>query len=112
MNPQNPDKINIWALPKVAALRLLLLTLDEAVDIGHLSVENVGSNNREALYLSDRRIEGLSAYLYTYAQAEKHYGLELIFPDQSRGVSAPYQPLEGLTLEQTIEQLCLHFDLS
>ncbi|MET0027237.1 MAG: hypothetical protein ABW101_06330 [Candidatus Thiodiazotropha sp.] len=112
MNTQSHDKLNIWALPKVTALRLLLLTLDGAVDIGHLSVDQIGENNREALYLSDHRIEGLSAYLFTYAQTEKHYGLELIYPSQSGGSMAPYLPLEGLTLEQAIEQLCLHFDLS
>jgi hypothetical protein len=112
MNPQNHDKINIWALPKVAPLRVLLLTLDTAVDIRHLSIENAGVHNREALYLSDRRIEGLNAYLYTYAQTDQRYGLELIFPIQAGGISAPYPPMEGLTLEQAIEQLCLHFDLS
>ncbi len=111
MNPQSQDKLNIWALPKVTALRLLLLTLDEAVDIGHLSVDHISENNRQALYLSDHRIEGLSAYLFTYAQAEKRYGLELIYPSQSGGTLAPYRPLEGLSLDQTIEQLCLHFDL-
>ncbi|MET0066997.1 MAG: hypothetical protein ABW076_11700 [Candidatus Thiodiazotropha sp.] len=112
MKPQVDDPVNIWALPKVATLRLLLLTLSNSVDIRRLMIDQTNQGNRQAVHLSDRQIKGLSAYLYTYAQPEHCYGLELIYPDQANGVLPPYRPQEGLNLEQAIEQLCLHFELN
>ena len=69
--------MNIWALPKVAELRLVLLTLDQQVGLGGLFLDDKGEQNRRALRLNDPAIPGLSAYLYTYGQPDQRYGLEL-----------------------------------
>jgi hypothetical protein len=104
--------MNIWALPKSVDLRLLLLTLDQRVDIGRLSLDGDAECNRQQLHLSDESVDGLGAYLYTYAQTEGRYGLQLHYPTQLSGDSPPYNPMEELTLEQTAELLCLHFELT
>ena len=88
-----------------------MLALNHEVGIEGLTIDNTEEANTQALRLYDRHIEGLSAYLYTYAQPVNRYGLELSFPGQLTGETPPYRPMEALNLEQVIDQLCLHFDL-
>jgi hypothetical protein len=106
--------MNIWALPKVTELRLLLLTLDQRIDIARLSFldDEVADPNHQELNITDSSHDGLSAYLYTYGQPEGCYGLHLHYPIQLTGLSSPYNPLEALSLEKTVELLCMHFELS
>ncbi len=111
MDPNDHQKLNIWALPKVTELRLVLLTLDATVGIGQLILDCVEDANRQAMRLRDARIEGLSAYLFTFGQSKARYGLQLYYPGLSGGALPPYEPMEELTLEQVIDQLCMHFEL-
>lgn len=104
--------MNIWALPKAMELRLLLLTLDQSVDIGRLKIDCAGESDHQAIHLCDSANKGLNAYLYTYGQSEGRYGLQLHYPMQQNGASSPYDPLEELTLEQVVEHLFVHFDLT
>jgi hypothetical protein len=109
---RSPVETNIWALPKAAELRLVLLTLKETVDIGRLILDCSDDTNRHALRLCDAQIAGLSAYLFTYGQSRQRYGLQLNYPGLAVGTLPPYGPMEALTLKQVIEQLCLHFELT
>jgi hypothetical protein len=106
--------MNIWALSKTTEIRLLLLTLDQRVDIGRLSFasDEIADANQQELNISDNCNDGLGAYLYTYGQPEGCYGLQLHYPFQPSGVTYPYDPLEALTLDKTVELLCMHFELS
>lgn len=104
--------MNIWALPKVAELRLVLLTLDQTVAIGGLMLDDADAQNRQALRLYDAQTDGLSAYLYTYGQSEACYGLQLHYPAQLAGTMPPYDPMEELTLERVVDLLCMHFELT
>jgi hypothetical protein len=106
--------MNIWALPKTTELRLLLLTLDQRVDIGRLSFaeDDIADANQQELNISDCSNDGLGAYLYTYGQPAGCYGLQLHYPIQTTSLTSPYNPLEALALEKTIELLCMHFELS
>ena len=104
--------MNIWALPKATELRLLLLSLDQAVGISRLTLDCVDDSNHQAVRLCDAHIEGLNAYLYTYGQSEARYGLQLHYPTQLGGTMPPYDPMEELTLEQVVELLCMHFELT
>jgi hypothetical protein len=106
-----PD-MNIWALPKAAELRLVLLTLDQYVDITRLKIDLARDCHRQALHLCDTHAEGLSAYLYIYGQSDNRYGLQLDYPTQLSGVVQPYDPIEELTLEQVADLLCMHFELT
>ncbi len=103
--------MNIWALPKATELRLVLLTLDQQVDISRLVLDQTDDHS-QALRLFDTQIEGLSAYLYIYGQSETCYGLQLDYPSQLDGSMPPYNPMENLTLEQVIDLLCMHFELT
>jgi hypothetical protein len=38
--------------------------------------------------------------------------LELHYPTQLPGEASPYGAIEELTLEQVIDQLCMHFELT
>ncbi len=115
MNPNAHQSLNIWALPKAAELRLVLLAMKETVGIGRLILdcaENTENSNRQALLLCDAQIEGLSAYLFTFGQSKERYGLQLNYPALSAGALPPYEPMEELTLKQVIDQLCMHFELA
>jgi hypothetical protein len=104
--------MNIWAMHKAVELRLVLLTLKETVAISRLILDCADETNYQALLLCDAEIEGLSAYLFTYAQSRKRYGLQLNYPSLMGGDLSPYAPMEELRLEQVIDQLCMHFDLT
>jgi hypothetical protein len=106
--------MNIWALPKTTELRLLLLTLDQRVNISRLSFasDEITDANQQELNITDSCNDGLAAYLYTYGQPEGCYGLQLHYPYQPSGVTSPYDPLESLSLDKTVELLCMHFELS
>ncbi len=112
MHPNDHRKLNIWALPKVAELRLVLLTLEQSVDIGRLILDGVDEGHRQALRLQDAQIEGLSAYLFTFGQSKARYGLQLTYPGLLAGELPPYEPMEELTLEQVVDRLCMHFELT
>ncbi|MEJ2455104.1 MAG: hypothetical protein P8103_13240 [Candidatus Thiodiazotropha sp.] len=111
MNPNAHQSLNIWALPKAAELRLVLLTMQETVSIGRLILDCAENPNRQALLLCDAQIEDLSAYLFTFGQSKERYGLQLNYPALSPGALPPYEPMEELTLKQVIDQLCMHFEL-
>jgi hypothetical protein len=104
--------MNLWALPKTTELRLLMLTLEQRVDIGRLSLDSAADWNHQELYLHDASVVDLSAYLYTYGQTEGRYGLQLHYPTQLSGTSSPYNPMENLSLDKTAELICLHFELT
>jgi hypothetical protein len=103
--------MNIWALPKAAELRLVLLMLDQRVGISRLLLDQM-ADHHQALHLSDAHIEGLNAYLFTYGQSEARYGLQLYYPAQPVGAMPPYDPMEELTLEQVVDLLSMHFELT
>lgn len=104
--------MNIWAIPKAAELRLVLLTLRETAGIDRLILDRCDDANRQALLLCDAQIKDLSAYLFTYGQPRERYGLQLNYPGLMNGTLPPYGPMEELTLEQVIDQLCMHFELT
>ncbi|MEJ2395280.1 MAG: hypothetical protein P8045_15685 [Candidatus Thiodiazotropha sp.] len=99
-------------MPKTPALRLALIALEQRVSIDHLIIDCSSDSHHQALSLRHAEIGGLTAYLYTYAQSEKRYGLELYYPTQLPGEASPYGPMEELPLEQVIDQLCMHFELT
>lgn len=86
--------------------------LEQSVGIDRLILDAAAEGHRQALHLQDMQIEGLSAYLFTFGQSEARYGLQLIYPGLLAGELPPYEPMEELTLEQVIEQLCMHFELT
>jgi hypothetical protein len=47
-----------------------------------------------------------------YGQSEARYGLQLHYPMQLTGTTPPYSPMVELTLEQFIDLLCMHFELT
>jgi hypothetical protein len=99
-------------MPKSPALRLVLIALEQRVSIDQLIIDYSSDFHHQALSLRHAEIIGLNAYLYTYAQSEKRYGLELHYPTQLPGEASPYGPMEELPLEQVIDQLCMHFELT
>ncbi len=102
--------MNIWALPKERAIRAALLDLSTCFDIDHLELDCGEARNRQAISLNDPERSGLSAYLFTYGQSPRHYGLHLQYPRGEDG-STNDEGLEEVSLRRVVELLGMHFDL-
>jgi hypothetical protein len=75
MGNRTPPPVNIWALPKDAAIRVALLRLSGDYDLQELSLDCGTECSRQAIRICHRRLVGLSAYLFTHAHLEE-IGLE------------------------------------
>jgi hypothetical protein len=104
--------MNIWALPKDATIRVALLRLSGDHDLQELALDCDTERSRQAIRICHRRIPGLSAYLFTYAQPHGRYGLQLRYPTEAPGAAPPYGPLEEIDLERLTELLSMHFELT
>ena len=104
--------MNIWALPKDPTIRLALLRLSGDYDLQELALDCDTERSRQAIRICHRRIPGLSAYLFTYAQPQSRYGLQLRYPTEDPGGTPPYGSLEEIDLQRLIELLSMHFELT
>jgi hypothetical protein len=102
--------VNIWALPKDPSIRLALLRLSGDFDLQSLALDCSHERNRQAIQICDRALPGLSAYLFTYGQSPRRYGVQLQYPS-AIGSAPPFGTLEELRLDRVIQLLGMHFDL-
>lgn len=103
--------MNIWALPKARAIRVALLGLSTRFSIQHLELDCGDASSHQAVVLNDPTRTGLSAYLFTYGQSARHYGLHLQYPGGEDG-STNAEGLEEVTLKRVLELLGMHFELA
>ena len=99
--------------PKHRSLSRLLALLHGPLASGRLSIDARWRDNEEAVGVYATHEPGVSAFIFTYAQPEGCYGIELGYPDaqavNAAGVQTAYELLE---FDQALALLCTHFDLS
>jgi hypothetical protein len=83
--------MNIWALKKDIPLKILLL------EIVHRYGENILTLNPDD--------PTLSAYIYTFGQNPKCYGIDLRYPIKVHNIVGEN---ENLSLDKTIEVIAIH----
>lgn len=103
---------NIWALDKDISIKHLMLMLVEY--FGHdafaIEVERHGHPQSISLYKPDCR--EIQAYLYTYGQADEHYGVHLEFPAFANDQRFDNTEIhEDTSLDNLMEILAVHFDI-
>lgn len=103
--------LNIWALRKEVTIRVALLRLSAGHGTEKLLLNCPVEPNPCAVWIGHREIPGLNAYLFTYAQPQGCYGLQLGYPGGDMDFVPPYPPLEAIRLKKLIEQLVIHFEL-
>ncbi len=104
--------MNIWTLSKEPSIKVALLRMSSRFDLQRLSLDCNPESNRRAILICDRLNPSLNAYLFTYGQSSGRYGLQLQYPTEAPGSNPSYQAMEELGLEQLIELLHLHFELT
>ena len=99
--------MNVWAIEKEFTLKHFL------IELVHRHGENIFSlrdrtNQFQAveLYRSDN--PELSAYIYTFAQTEGKYAVDLKYPLAKHNIIGAN---ENLSLEQLLSIVSIHFDL-
>lgn len=106
-----PEVVNIFALRKTQALKLLLLRLQERSPLTGLVALEPDHGQPDSIRLRDLRIKGLCAYIYTYGQGEDRYGADLEFPPQPGVTGAPIESYQEVALERLLDMLSVHFNL-
>ena len=104
---------NLWGLDKDPSIKTILLLLQHEVGPnGFMLLDEDKLNNKAVRIISAKNPNELSAYLYSYAQREERYGLDLEFPflietqtdDQSIR-------LDDLTAEEVLGHVIDHLEL-
>lgn len=96
--------MNVWAIDKDLPLKVLLLELVHRYGENTL-VLNTQEQHRQAIDLRLFNDNGLSAYIYTFAQAPNRYGIDLRYPIPAHNIIGEH---ENLSFEQTLEIICIH----
>jgi len=102
--------MNIWALKKDARIKRVLLLLSEQLGAQRFVINETAVMANDAVRLSANDDSGFSIYLYTYGQAQNHYGVELEYPQQTEiGMSQPVETQDNLSFQQLLNLLQMHF---
>lgn len=100
--------MNVWSIEKDFALKHFLIELVHRHGENTFSLHEHPDQFRAVeIYLSG--LPELSAYVYTFAQNENSYAVDLKYPLPENNIIGAN---ENLTLEQLFAILRTHFDLS
>ncbi|WP_020157414.1 MULTISPECIES: hypothetical protein [Methylobacter] len=104
---------NIWSLNKDPAIKAILIMLQHEVGPNGFMLLDESLLNEKAvriIYPPTRR--ELSAYVYSYAQRENHYGLDLEFPYliETRADDQSIR-LNDLTAEEVLKKMIDHLGI-
>lgn len=104
---------NIWSLDKDPAIKAILIMLQHEVGPnGFMLLDTELLNEKAVRIIFPPTQRELSVYLYSYAQREKHYGLDLEFPYLIE-TSADDQTirLNDLTAEEVVAAVIDHLEI-
>ena len=110
----NTGNINIWRLDKDPVIKTMLLMLAQKTGPnGFFIIEPEKLDNRAVRIASGCSPEQLSAYIYTYAQREQHFGLDLEFPYliETRADDQTIR-LNDLSTDQALEKIIEHLEIA
>ena len=109
----NTTKKNIWRLDKDPAIKAILIMLQhETAPDAFMLLDEEALNEKAVRIVSPATQGELSAYIYSYAQQEGRYGLDLEFPYLIE-TSADDQSirLNDLTAEEVLEKVMAHLEI-
>ncbi len=99
--------MNVWAINKELRIKHFLIELIHRYGENKFSLqEHADQFQAIEIFLNDQQT--LRAYIYTFAQAEEKYAIDLIFPISENNILGEN---EGLSLEQLFNILQVHFEL-
>ena len=104
---------NIWRLEKAAEIKALLIMLQHEVGPEGFMLLDVDQLNEKAVRITSSATQSeLSAYLYSYAQREGRYGLDLEFPYliETRADDQTIR-LNDLSDEEALEKIIAHLEI-
>ncbi|MBF6647497.1 MULTISPECIES: hypothetical protein [unclassified Methylobacter] len=96
--------VNVWAVDKDIALKLLLLELVRLYGENTLALK-ASDPNRQAVELCLTDDPTLSVYVYTFAQNRGCYGVDLKYPIPEHNIIGEN---ENLPLDRTLEIIAIH----
>jgi hypothetical protein len=96
--------MNIWALKKDIPLKILLLEIVHRYGENILTL-NPDEENFQAIDIFLQDDPTLSAYIYTFGQNPKCYGIDLRYPIKVHNIVGEN---ENLSLYKTIEVIAIH----
>ena len=104
---------NIWTLKKDPSIKSLLILLQHEIGPENFSLLNETELNEKAVRIiyPPTRVH-LSAYIYSYAQRENHYGVDLEFPYLISAYADDQSiRLENLSAEQVLQKVIAHLKI-
>jgi hypothetical protein len=104
---------NIWSLDKDPAIKTLLIMLQHEVGPnGFMLLDESLLNIKAVRIIYPPTQRKLSAYVYSYAQREAHYGLDLEFPYliETRADDQTIS-LNDLTAEEVLKKVIEHLEI-
>ena len=109
------DKIkNLWSLEKDISIKTILILLQhEFGPEAFMLLDEEMLNEKAVRIVSPTTQHELSAYLYSYAQREGHYGLDLEFPFliETRADDQTIR-LNDLDADTVIKQIAEHLEIT
>lgn len=96
--------MNVWAIDKDIPLKVLLLELVHRYGENALALSGVVQHH-QAIELSRAGAPNLSAYVYTFAQDQGCYGIDLKYPIAAHNIVGEN---ENLTLAQILAIIDTH----
>lgn len=100
--------MNIWALDKHETIKHLLLLLVHEVGADAINLLDVHALDYKAIRLGFDD-SNATVYLYTYGQANEHYGLSLEYPSfENDNVGEIEEIYEGICFDKLLEIIKLH----
>ncbi len=105
---------NIWTLNKDPSIKSLLILLQHEIGPENFSLLNEAELNEKAVRIIYPPTQvNLSAYIYSYAQRENHYGVDLEFPYLISAYADDQSiRLEELTAEQVLQRVITHLKIN
>ena len=101
--------MNIWALDKHDSIRCLLLMLQQSFGAEQIRILESGCLHPKAIRIGEQGGPA-TAYLYTYAHEEGHYGLHLEYPYlPESNISELEDMYEELEYDSVVAMLQVHF---
>lgn len=101
--------MNIWALDKDNSIKHLLILLTQEFGTAAITLLNVDKLHHKAIRIGSPDTTA-TAYLYTYGQADQHYGLHLEYPyNEESNISELEEMYEDLCYASLLEMLKVHF---
>lgn len=102
--------MNPWALNKHDSIRLLVLLLQDRLGADAMDLSPHQGLGSEAVRLASAGDPSLTAYLYSYGQAEGRYGVHLEFPQHDGpDISSSQDVYENLGIDVLADMLRVHF---